>query len=233
MRSMCCGSSVSVKDTTEFLSFPSSRTCLYRRTSFQHNNKSMPNKPNNSRKFSMTRKELSPIPQAEHSPYTEQSIMCSTRQEIEAAAVRRSCGGKAQGRHSGGVACEFLYRGKKKKRKINKSSGIALAFQDCVLKYICKETEVVTLTWSQESTNLNGNQLIKQRTHPVNFLGVQVPHLDYLSSWKQQLAIMAHTQTGHCSTVCLPLTLSTQRDNVVVGTRVYRLWCRFIFWLHF
>ena len=27
-RSMCCGSSVSVKDTTEFLSFPSSRTCL-------------------------------------------------------------------------------------------------------------------------------------------------------------------------------------------------------------
>lgn len=30
MRSMCCGSSVRANDTTEFLSFPSSRTCLWR-----------------------------------------------------------------------------------------------------------------------------------------------------------------------------------------------------------
>lgn len=43
-------------------------------------------------------------------PNAEQAIVCSARQEIETVAVGRSCGGKAQGRHSGGVACELLHR---------------------------------------------------------------------------------------------------------------------------
>lgn len=44
----------------------------------------------------------------EHSPNTEQSIVCCPREKIEAVAVRRSCGGEAQGRHSCGVPREFL-----------------------------------------------------------------------------------------------------------------------------
>lgn len=44
------------------------------------------------------------------SPNTEQSIMGSARQEVEAVAIGGTRGGKAQGRHSGGVACELLQR---------------------------------------------------------------------------------------------------------------------------
>lgn len=52
--------------------------------------------------------------------------------------------------------------------------------------------------------------------HPINLLGVQVPHLDGLSSWKQQFTIWAHTQTGHCSTVCLPLTVNNNRAWIIM-----------------
>lgn len=66
---------------------------------------------------------------------------------------------------------------------------------------------------SWPSTNMNINQLFKGDTHPVNLLGVQVPHLDYLTSWQQQFAIRAHTQTGHCSAVRLPLTVERNQDD--------------------
>lgn len=42
------------------------------------------------------------------SPHAEQAIVSGSRQEVEAVAVRGSRGGKAKGRHSGGVSSEPL-----------------------------------------------------------------------------------------------------------------------------
>lgn len=47
-------------------------------------------------------------PPRHHSPNTEQPIVRGPRQEVEAVAVGGPGGGEAQGRHSCGVACEFL-----------------------------------------------------------------------------------------------------------------------------
>lgn len=51
--------------------------------------------------------------------------MGSTWQKVEAIAVRGSCGGKAQGRHSRGVACELLQGKNKNKKQL--SSGLSKA----------------------------------------------------------------------------------------------------------
>lgn len=75
------------------------RLCV---SSNEHGNQSQ----TNSSRFWM----MSPTTGNGHSPNTEQSFVCSTRQEIETVAVGRSRGGKAKGRHSRGVACELLQR---------------------------------------------------------------------------------------------------------------------------
>lgn len=137
-----------------------------------------------------------------HSPNTEQSIVCSTRQEIVTIAIGRSCGGKAQGRHSSGVACELLQR-EQQWQRVGQLSHV----------WLVDMTTQNSRPWSNKSTNMNINQLFKQETHPVNLLGVQVPHLDYLTSWKQQFAIRAHTQTCHCCTVGLPLTVKKKKKK--------------------
>lgn len=99
---MCCGSSVSANDTTEFLSFPSSRTCLWGGgCKFVKRGKA-----------TKCRRWINEGRQSrQHSPNTKQSIVCRPGQKIETVAVGRSCGGEAQGRHSCRVTCEFLQWG--------------------------------------------------------------------------------------------------------------------------
>lgn len=140
--------------------------------------------------------------------------MCSTRQEIETIAVGRSCGGKAQGRHSCGVACELL-QGEQWQRARRLSQfcwGPCLTalldslflFNPTLNQHFCnsyKTMNMILINW------------LNKDTHPVNLLGVQVPHLDYLTGWKQQFAIRTHTQTGHCCTVRLPLTVENKKAN--------------------
>lgn len=60
-------------------------------------------------------------------------------------------------------------------------------------------------TFTQKTDHFKEKQT--WHTHPVNLLGVQVPHLDHLTSRKQQFSIRAHTEAGHCWSVRLPLTV--------------------------
>lgn len=59
--------------------------------------------------------------------------MGSTWQKVEAIAVRGSCGGKAQGRHSRGVACEFLQGKNKNKKQL--SSGRIKHYYNTIVQY--------------------------------------------------------------------------------------------------
>lgn len=116
-----------------------------------------------------------------HSPDTEQPIVCSSGQEVQAVAVGRPRGGKAQGRHGRGVACELLWKGDEDKTAINWAENILclelgadiLISTDPSSQRMCTTPQNNRL-WSKKTPN----EQHWSGTHPVDLLGVQVPHLD-------------------------------------------------------
>lgn len=184
---MCRGSSVSVKETTEFLSFPSSRTCLRQKGRGQ-------NVP--LRSWRDNARQRTSLGTRCRSPHAEQAIVSGAGQEVEAVAVGGPRGGEAQGRHSGGVSCEPL------------QDRQQFFWVQC-----SHEREVQCVKIRRRGFKS------QQWTHPVDLFGVQVPHLDHLTSGEQQLPIGTHTQAGHCRSVRLPLAASWKRPKYFMSSR--------------
>lgn len=105
-----------------------------------------------------------------HSPHTEQAIVCGSGQEVEAVAVGGSRGGEAQGRHSSGVSCEPL-QGATAKQADNLKDNLLRRPHCLVYTGQCR---FFSSTFIQKTDHF-------KETHPVNLLGVQVPHLDHLT----------------------------------------------------